>query len=280
MKKLSLLLFSGLLSLGLSAQQQMTPAPSPSSTIKQQVGLTDVKVEYSRPSARGRTIFGDLVPYGEVWRTGANENTKVHFSDAVTIGGTEVPAGTYALYTKPGETSWDVIFYSDTKNWGTPQNWDESKVAAKATVEAQKSPMKVETFTITLQNLHNNGADLGMAWEDVYVAVPIEVPTVKKAMKNIDNKLNGPSANDYYSAASYYLDEGKDLQKAKKWISKAVEMNSDAYWIMRKKALIHAELGETQQAIEAAKKSMEKAKKAGNMDYVRMNEKSLKEWGA
>ncbi len=280
MKKLSALLFTGLLSFGLSAQQQMTPAPSPSATLEQKVGLTDVKVEYSRPSARGRTIFGELVPYGEVWRTGANQNTKVHFSDEVTIGGTTVPAGTYALYTKPGEGSWEVMFYTDTNNWGTPQQWDESKVAAKATVEAQQSPMKVETFTITLQNLHNNGADLGMAWEDVYVAVPFEVPTVKKAMKNIENALAGPSANDYYSAASYYMDEGEDMQKAKQWIAKAAEMNPDAYWILRKKALIHAELGEKKMAIEAAKKSLEKAQKAGNMDYVRMNKKSLQEWGA
>lgn len=280
MKKLSLFLCSALLSLGLSAQQQMTPAPSPSATLEQQVGLTDVTVKYSRPSAKGRTIFGELVPYGELWRTGANQNTTVKFSDPVTISGTEIPAGTYAVFTKPGENNWEVIFYSDTNNWGTPQEWDESKVAAKATVEAQKSPMKVETFTITLQNLHNNGADLGMAWEDVYVAVPFEVPTVKKAMKNIDNALSGPSANDYYSAASYYMAEGKDLQKAKKWVSKAVEMNPEAYWIMRRKALIHAELGEKQMAIEAAKKSKELAQKAGNMDYVRMNEKSLEEWGA
>ncbi|MEM9649176.1 MAG: DUF2911 domain-containing protein [Bacteroidota bacterium] len=279
MKKLALFVFVALLSVSMEAQLQ-TPQPSPSSKLKQTVGLTEVVVEYARPSMRGRKIFGDLVPYGNLWRTGANQNTKVTFSDDVTVDGQEMKAGTYALYTKPGESSWEVIFYADASNWGTPREWDDSKVAAKTTVEAYQMPMAVETFTITIDDLHNNGATLGMIWENAYVGVKFEVPTLAKAQKSIDAVMAGPGANEYYSAASYYYEEGKDLEKAKEWIDKAVEMRPEAFWVMRRQSLIYAKLGDKKGAIEAAKQSMKVAEEAGNSDYVELNKKSLKEWGA
>ncbi|SHG35106.1 DUF2911 domain-containing protein [Flagellimonas flava] len=279
MKKLALFVFVALLSVSMEAQLQ-TPQPSPSSKLKQTVGLTEVVVEYARPSMRGRKVFGDLVPYGDLWRTGANQNTKVTFSDDVTVDGQEMKAGTYALYTKPGESSWEVIFYADANNWGTPREWDDSKVAAKTTVEAYQMPMAVETFTITIDDLHNNGATLGMIWENAYVGVKFEVPTLAKAQKSIDAVMAGPGANEYYSAASYYYEEGKDLAKAKEWIDKAVEMRPEAFWVMRRQSLIYAKLGDKKGAIEAAKRSMKVAEEAGNSDYVELNKKSLKEWGA
>lgn len=279
MKKLALLMFAGLLAVSVEAQLQ-TPHPSPASKLKQTVGLTEVVVEYSRPSMRGRTIFGDLVPYGKMWRTGANKNTTIKFADDVTIDGQEVKAGSYAIFTKPGETSWEVVFYADTNNWGTPREWDESKVAAKTTAQVYPMPMPVETFTMTFDDLHNNGATLGILWEKAYVGVKFEVPTAKKADKSIEAVMSGPGANEYYAAASYYLDEGKDLEKAKEWIDKAVSMNENGFWIMRKQSLIYAKLGDKKGAIEAAKKSMEVAEKAGNADYVKLNKDSLKEWGA
>ncbi len=279
MKRITLFLSTVLLTLGMSAQIS-APAPSPTSTLEQKVGLTDVTVEYSRPSMRGRTIFGNLVPYNELWRTGANENTKITFSDDVKIGDQTLKAGTYAIFTKPGEQSWEVVFYSDTNNWGTPQSWDDAKVAAKTTAEVHSMEMDVETFTITLDDLHNNGATLGIIWDNTYVGVPFTVPTQEKAMASIDRVMNGPGANDYYAAASYYLEEGKDLEKASKWIDKAVEMNPDGFWIMRKQSLIYAQLGKKDKAIEAAKNSLAAAKKAGNQDYVKLNQDSLKEWGA
>ena len=279
MKKLALLICVVMGSVSLNGQIT-TPAPSPSAKIMQTVGLTDVTVEYSRPSMRGRTIFGDLVPYDKLWRTGANQNSMITFGDDVTIAGQKVKAGSYAVFTKPGQTSWEVIFYADTNNWGTPQNWDDSKVAAKTTVEAYTMPMDVESFTMSIDALHNNGATLGIIWEKVYVGVAFEVPTAEKAVKSIESVMSGPSANDYFAAASYYHEEGKDLTKAKEWIDKAVSMNDKAFWMMRRQSLIYAKMGDTKGAIEAAKKSMAAAEAAGNADYVKMNKDSLKEWGA
>ncbi|MBT8180128.1 MAG: DUF2911 domain-containing protein [Eudoraea sp.] len=279
MKKFTLLLCVVIASVSLNGQIS-TPAPSPSGKIMQTVGLTDVSVEYSRPSMRGRTIFGDLVPYDKLWRTGANKNSMITFGDDVTIAGQEVKAGSYAIFTKPGLTSWEVVFYADTNNWGTPQNWDDSKVAAKTTVEVYSMPSNVESFTMSIDELHNNGATLGMMWEKTYVGVAFEVPTAAKAVKSIESVMNGPSANDYFAAASYYHEEGKDLAKAKEWIDKAVSMNDKAFWMMRRQSLIYAKMGDTKGAIEAAKKSLAVAEAAGNADYVKMNKNSLKEWGA
>lgn len=261
-----------------SAQIQ-TPQPSPGSELHQTVGLTEVVIKYSRPSMRGRVIFGDLVPYGKVWRTGANANTTVSFSDAVTVGETTLPAGTYALYTKPDAQNWEVYFYTDTNNGGLPAQWDESKVAARISVPVHKMEMPVETFTITVDDLTNNGAALGLIWSDTYVGIPFGVPSAEKAMRSIERVMGGPTANDYFAAASYYHDEGQDLQKAREWIDKAVSMNPDAYWMARRQSLIYAALGDTKGAIAAAKKSLAAAQKAGNADYVKMNEDSLKEWG-
>lgn len=279
MKKLALL--GMLLSLSFSGLAQIaTPQPSPLSTMEQQVGLTDVTVEYSRPSMKGRKVFGNLVPYDKLWRTGANKNTIVSFSDDVTVGGKALKAGSYALFTKPGEAVWEVIFYADTNNWGTPQNWDASKVAASVKAQVYPVEMPIETFTMTIDDIHNNGAMLGILWENVYVGVKFEVPTQEKAMKSIEAVMAGPSGNDYYSAASYYLEEGKDLNKAKDWIEKAVAANPQAFWMMRKQSLIYAKMGDTKSAIAAAKNSLAAAEKAGNADYVKMNKDSLKEWGA
>lgn len=279
MKKLVFFLFAGLLCFSLEAQLQ-TPQPSPTSKLHQTVGLTDVTVEYSRPSMRGRAVFGNLVPYDALWRTGANKNTTITFSDDVTLEGKELKAGSYAIFTRPGEAVWEVTFYSDTNNWGTPGEWDASKVAAVVKTEVQEMPMPVETFTITIDDLHNNGATLGMLWENTYVGVKFEVPTMAKASKSIEAVMAGPGANDYYAAASYYFAEGKDLPKAKEWISKAVSMNEKGFWMMRMQSLILAKMGDKKGAIEAARRSMAVAEEAGNSDYVKLNKDSLKEWGA
>ena len=279
MKKL---LFSALalfLSYGINAQIE-TPQPSPFAKMEQVVGLTDVSVEYSRPAMRGRTIFGDLVPYDKLWRTGANANTKITFSDDVSVGNTALKAGTYAIFTKPGMESWEVIFYSDANNWGTPQNWDESKVAAKVTAPVNKMDFDVQSFTIMIGNLTSNSAELGFIWEKTYVGVPFSVPTDTKATASIEKVMAGPGANDYFNAAVYYLNEGKDINKAKMWIDKAAEMTAKEprFWYLRQKSLIYAKAGDKKGAVESAKKSLELAEKAGNADYVKMNKDSLKEW--
>lgn len=281
MKKTILILFVTLLTSSINAQIE-TPAPSPFQKIEQKVGLTSVIVEYSRPSMKGRKIFGGLEAYGKVWRTGANENTKITFSTDFMLDGKSLQKGTYALYTIPNKTTWDVILYTDTNNWGTPAKWDENKVAAKITVTPINMPMDVETFTITFDDLTNNSAVLGILWENVYVPLKFETPTDKMVSKSIEKIMAGPSANDMYAAAVYYLETNKDIQIAKTWIDKAVELTAKQpkFWYLRQQSLIHAKAGNKNTAIEAAKKSLELAKQAGNSGYVEMNKASLKEWGA
>ena len=259
--------------------QITTPQPSPAAKVEQTVGLTAVTVEYSRPAKRDRDIFGGLVPYGELWRTGANKNTVVTFDKDVTVGGTAVPAGSYALFTKPGEDEWEVFLYTDTENWGTPREWDESKVAARVMAPAtDMGETKVENFTILFDELTGDGANLYLMWDDVMASLPIGVGTEEEAMASIERVLAGPSARDYYSAATYYAENGKDLQQAYDWIKRANELQPDAFWMVRRQALIEAEMGKKAEAVASARKSKELAEEAGNADYVRMNEKSIAEW--
>lgn len=258
--------------------QIKTPQPSPAAKLEQVVGLTNVTLEYSRPGMKGRTIFGNLVPYGEVWRTGANANTKITFSDDVAVAGKELKKGTYAIYTIPNATSWEVIFYSDATNWGNPQTWDESKVAAKTTVEVSKMPMKTETFTITFEDVLDGSAVLGILWENTYIGVKFEVPTEKITLKSIETAMAGPTKNDYFQAATYYHTSGKDLKQALEWMKKATAGDDPAFWYLRRMSLIQADLGDKVGAIATAKKSLAGAEKAGNADYVKMNNESIAAW--
>lgn len=261
--------------------QIKTPAPSPFSKIEQKVGLTDVTLEYSRPSMRGRSIFGDLVPYGEMWRLGANANTKITFSDDVMVGGNTLKAGSYAIYVTPNKESWDVMFYSDATNWGLPEVWDESKVAAKVSANVYPLQMKIETFNMTFGDITTDSTELGMLWENTYVGVKIEVPTDKMVTGAIDKIMKGPGAGDYYAAAVYYFQEGKDIKQAKEWIDKSMSMSEKpAFYQLRQQSLIYAKAGDKKGAIELAKKSLAASEAAGNKDYVKMNKDSLKEWGA
>ncbi|MFK5982107.1 MAG: DUF2911 domain-containing protein [Flavobacteriaceae bacterium] len=261
--------------------QIKTPQASTSQKINQTIGLTEVALEYSRPSMKSRVIFGGLVPYGKVWRTGANANTKITFSNDVSVGGTELKAGTYAIYTKPDTQSWEVYFYSDASNWGNPQEWDDTKVAATVKTQVYPMPMNIETFTMTFDDITNNSANLGMLWENVYVSVPITVNTDSEVSSNIERVMGGPGSGDYYTAAVYYLNNDKDIEKAKTWIDKAIEMSDKpAYWYYRQQSLIYAKSGDKKEAIKAAQTSLQLATEAGNDDYVAMNTKSLKGWGA
>ena len=278
MKQITLFAAAALMCLSSYAQLK-TPQPSPFSKVEQVVGMTDVTLEYSRPGMKNRKIFGDLVPFNTLWRTGANANTKLTFSDDVTIEGKPLKKGTYAMFTKPGAKNWTIYFYTDSSNWGTPKEWNESKVALMVDVEATQLPVNIETFMIHFGALTNNGAVLEILWDKTYVPIKIGVPTAEKAMASIESALSGPSGNDYYAAASYFMDEGKDLNKALTWINKAVELKgNDAFWILRKKSLIEAKLGKKTDAIATAKRSLASAEKAGNNDYVKMNKDSLKEW--
>ncbi len=280
MKKLLLVAFVSLLTVGSYAQIN-TPAPSPFSKMEQVVGLTDVTLEYSRPAMRGRTIFGNLVPYGKIWRTGANQRTKITFSTDFTVGGKDLKAGTYAIFTKPEASSWTVYFYTDYQGGGAPSVLDDSKVAATVNVPVQQMPMNVDSFTMTFDELKSDGAHLGILWENTYVAVPFGVPTDKTVTAQIEKVMAGPGAGDYYAAAVYMASNDKDINTAKKYMDKAMSMIKEpAFWQLRQQSLILAKSGDKKGAIKAAKASLAGAKEEGNADYVKMNTDSLKEWGA
>ena len=280
MKKLLLLsvLFSAFFA-NLHAQIK-TPQSSPTCKLSQEVGLIKVDVEYSRPSAKGRKIFGDLLPYGQLWRTGANASTKITLSDDAIVGGVPVKKGAYALYNIPGDKDWTVVLYKDITIWGAPDPADfkESEVAAKFSATVLPLRDLVETLSLNFNNLRNNGADLELTWEFTKVVIPFTVDTDGKMMEAIKVTMDGPSANDFYAAARYFYDEKKDMAKALAWVEKSLEKGGDKFWILRLKANILAELGRYKEAIVVAEKSTELAKKEGNGDYPRMNEKSIMDW--
>ncbi|MDI1317876.1 DUF2911 domain-containing protein [Flavobacterium sp.] len=281
MKKIIFVLASLIASYVLNAQVK-TPAPSPRCTITQVAGLTDVSLDYSRPSSKGRAVFGDLVPFGKLWRTGANANTTVSFSEDVVINGNTLKKGKYALFTTPKADMWEVVFYSDTDNWGTPEEWDATKVAVLINVDPVNLNNNVESLTIGIGNLTNDSATLDISWEKTMVSVKFEVPTKKAAMASIEKTLAGAGAGDYYSAAQYYFQSNGDMNKALEYVNKALSMakaGEDApFWQLRQKSLIQGKLGDKSGAIATAKLSLAGAEKAKNNDYVKMNNDSIKEW--
>lgn len=281
MKKI-LIAAAFVLSFSFGQAQVRTPQASPSAKIEQAVGLTEVSVEYSRPSARGRSVYGELVPFGKLWRTGANGNTIITFSQDVTIGGKKLPKGEYALYTLPKADSWDVIFYADTNNWGLPEKWDDKKEIVRTTVKPEFLSRNVETFTIGINQLDNDFGFIEIAWEKTMVAVKFDVPTREVALKSIETAMAGPSANDYFAAAQYYYQSNADQTKALDWMNKAIAATpagQDApFYYLRQKSLIQAKMGDKKGAVETAKLSLAAAEKANNADYVKMNKDSILEW--
>lgn len=282
MKKIAIAVaFVLALSINASAQIQ-TPQASPKATIEQMVGLTNVKIEYSRPSARGRAVYGELVPFGRMWRTGANNNTIISFGDDVVIGGKTVKAGHYALYSQPKADSWDVILYDDTSSWGLPEKYDEKKEVVRTTVKPEFLSRPVETLTIGINALESDYGYLEIAWEKTMVAVKIEVPTKATALKSIEEAMSGPTAGSYFAAAQYFYQSNADLGKALGWINTAIEKTPKGeevpFYLLRQKSLIQAKMGDKSGAVETAKLSLAGAEKANNADYIKMNKDSIQEW--
>ena len=277
MKKVSLFVCTVLLTATSVLAQLETPQPSPLSTLSQKVGLVDVTVTYSRPSMRGRTIVGELVPYDQLWRTGANRATKVSFSDEMSVAGQTVPAGEYALFTIPGQKEWTVIFNKNVDQGGTA-DYKEEEDALRVQVAPETADDTYETFTIGLADLTETGATLNVAWENTRLPIPLEDPNVdSKVMAQIDEQMAdaGDNAGLYFQAASYYYTMDKDLQQAQEWIDKAVSLDGSQYWVLHLQAKIHAENDDYEQAKASAQKSMQLAEENGNPDYVRLNEKLL-----
>lgn len=278
MKRVLFVLFLVISHLGMDAQVKI-PDMSPKAVVKQVVGLTDVEISYSRPSARGRSVLGNLVPFGQLWRTGANENTIISFGDDIVIKGKTLKKGKYALFTIPNVQSWDVVFYTETSNWGTPKEFDETKVALKVNVNEEALTRPVETFTIGINNITTSSATLDISWENSYVSLIFEVPTNKLAIASIEKALAGPTPEQYYTAAQYYYQSNGDIVKGRAYIDKAVEMSKSVpFYYLRLKSLIQAKQGDKKGAIETAKWSISAAEAAGNKEYVEMNKASIEEW--
>ena len=265
----------------LSLTAQITaPQPSPGAKSSQTVGLTEVDLDYSRPHMRDRVIFGDLVPFDKMWRTGANKNSIITVSDMLIFGKDTLQEGSYSIFTMPkSDKTWEVYFYSDTENWGTPEDWKEENVALKTMAKVTTLPSNAESFTIGVDNVSMEGADLNFSWEKTKATASFTVNTNATVMASIKKTMAGPSAGDYYSAASFYLTQKTELKTALEYIDKALEMRDDQpFWYLRKKALIQAELGDFKGAIASAKLSLEEAKKANYEAYITSNEKSIEEW--
>jgi len=271
-----------LLSFFSTFSQIRTPQASPKAKLIQNVGLTEIIIEYSRPSMKGRKIMGDLVAFDELWRTGANNISTISFNNEIIINDKLIPKGTYSLITKPNSKTWNVYFLKYSKNQSVLdiiKNWSSQIIISEINVPVNYTNYKKETFTIDINDITNNGANINLTWENTLVKIPVNVKSKEKVMASIKSTINNkPSPYDLYSAASYYLQEGEDLKIAKQWISKAVKIDSSKYWMFRQQALILNELNENKKAIIAAKKGLELAKKAGNKDHIKLNLKSIKEW--
>lgn len=257
-----------------TAQGLRTPAPSPTTTVKQDFALSSIELSYSRPAKKGRTIFGDLVPYGKVWRTGANSATTLTFGEDVTIGGKTVKAGKYGLLTIPGASEWTVIITKQL-DVTSPAAYKQDQDLLRVTVPTAQLPMSIENFTIMFGNITSSTCEIWMMWDQTFVALPVSVDVDSKVMAQI-NTIMSQDGRPYFNAALYYMDNNKDLNKALEWFNKAVEQQPDAFWIYHQKANCLAKLGKKADAIATAQKSIELAKKAQNDDYVKLNEDLIK----
>lgn len=253
-----------------------TPRPSPLSTITQKVGLTEFSVTYSRPSAKGRKVFGDVVPMDKLWRTGANMATVFKADSEFSIDGQTIPAGEYALFAIPGAGEWTMILSKTAKQSGT-SNYKQEEDQLRFKVKTSAYPVNVETFTIQFASLRDDAATVELLWENTRVAFDVTVKFDERVMKQIDEVMAGPGAGAYYNAASYYYKNNKDLNKALEWVNKALESN-ERYWVLSLKAQIQAGLNDYSNAIMTAAKAKDIASKEGDDAYVKMNEERAAEW--
>lgn len=254
------------------------PAPSPTFEIKGPVGFSEVKVVYSRPSAKGRQVAGNLIPYDEVWRTGANASTKISFSEAVKLNGKPVPAGEYALYTIFTKENATIILSKNLSWWGA-LGYDPKDDKLRFQVPVKHPSSHYETFTISFSDFTTNSANLNLKWEHTKAMFSIESDVDGRVIKDIKSQLiDGTPENpvSYFHGASYYYDTNRDPKMALQWIEQAIEESGEEqYWVFHVKAKILVKMGDGKGAIETAKKSMELARIGENMDYVRLNEKLI-----
>ncbi len=271
MKKILLSIFIASALMNATAQIK-TPAPSPTQTIKQDFGISSIELIYSRPGMKGRKIFGDLVPWNKVWRTGANSATRIKFNDDVTFGGQSLKAGEYAIYTVPNENEWEIIINKGSANWGTDYKQPDDIFRVKA--KSAKLDETVQTFTMQFANVKPTSTELQIMWDKTLVSIPITTEIDKKVMAQIDDVMKKDS-RPYFQSAMYYLDNGKDLNQSLLWFDKAIEQNPNGFFIYYQKANALVKLGRKNEAKIVSQKSMDLAREQKNDDYVRLNEKLL-----
>lgn len=274
---LSFLALGLVISVNLQAQTLKTPAPSPLQTIKQNFGLGEVSIEYSRPSAKGRVIFGDVVSFGNIWRTGANSATKITIVEDTKIEGNAIAAGTYAIYTLPGKDAWDIMFYKDLTLGGNVGEYKKEDEVLRISVKPSALTQKVETFTINFADMTATTCNVELVWEQTRVAFKLSTEIDTKVMKSIETAMAPADKRPYFSAASYYYDNNKDMKQALEWIDKAVEQNPKAYWVLHLKAKIQLKLKDAKGAIETAEKSKALALEDKDEAYVKNNDKLIAE---
>ncbi|WP_407521058.1 DUF2911 domain-containing protein [Lacibacter sp. MH-610] len=257
------------------AQQLRTPQPSTTTLVKQDFGLGTIELSYSRPNMKGRKIFGDLVPFDKVWRTGANQATTLTFSDEVTIGGVAIKPGKYGLLSIPGQAEWTIIITKQT-DVTSPAAYKQEMDVVRVKVKPMDLPWSFETFGMSFENIKDNSCELMIGWDKTMVALPITTDVDSKVMKQIEGVMKNDS-RPYFNAAVYYLENGKDLNQAVAWFDKAIEQNPKAFWVYYQKARTLAKLGKKADAMAVSQKSMELAREAKNDDYVALNEKLQKD---
>jgi hypothetical protein len=270
------LTFTMLATSNLNAQLSI-PAPSPSVTLKQGFATSFIELNYSRPSVRGRLVFGDLVPFGKVWRTGANGATTIAFGEEVSVGGKKLAKGKYGILSIPGKAEWTLILSKDT-TVTSPADYKQENDAVRVTVKPVKLPQAVETFTIEIANVRpkGDGCDIRIMWERTMVIFTVTADIDTKIMAQIDEAMKGEK-KPYYQAARYYFENKKDLSKALQWADEAVKARPDAYWIVLLKARIQYAMGDYDGCIATANHSKEKAKADQNDDYIKMNDQLIAE---
>jgi tetratricopeptide (TPR) repeat protein len=270
MKKKSFLILLTLIIVKSSFAQLKSPNASPRSNISQIIGLVSVNLDYSRPSKKSREIFGGLVPYNKIWRTGANNPTTISFSDYVKINNQLISAGKYHLYSVPTESTLDLVIYEKTDAWGSLPTFDKSKVIARVSSDFIDLPNTVETFTISFENISNNGSTLNIMWDNKLAMYNIDALTKDKMINNINNVMNNnPSTNDYSRAAMYYFEEDIDIEKAMEWINKAYKDSDNLrYWHLRYKALIYEKAGKLNKALEYAESGYKRAIESKAVDGI------------
>ncbi|MEJ7627315.1 MAG: DUF2911 domain-containing protein [Ferruginibacter sp.] len=250
------------------------PQPSPTQTLKQDFAMGNIELKYSRPAAKNRTIFGDLVPYGKVWRTGANSATTIRFSEPVEIMGKKVDTGSYAIYTIPGMDSWEVILNKGTSNWGA-MGYKESDDVIRFKTEAVKIKTETENFTMQFDNIKPESLELWAIWGKTGIKIPITANIKDKLRTQVETAMSGEK-KPYWQAAQFYNEYDKNYPKALENINKAAEENAKAYWVLLYKARIQKEMGDMAGAKATSMKSMEVAKAEKNDDYVKLNEEFMK----